>query len=290
MNKIKEIMTALGLEDQYSPGGALADYFVTQQSTREYTSSKQVITRHVDIDGECIGILPISDVHLGLRTCKEEDFVRFVNLIDMTPNLYTVLMGDVAESATRTSIGLGMYDERYHLDVQRDMLQQLLEPLAEQGKILGGLTGNHEMRVQYFNNDNPMKELCRDLKIPYMGYQGFIKFVVNNIVYHIMCYHGTGGGTTKGGKINAAIKPSKVANVDVYITGHIHDQIITPDVIYEIDDDTNMLVAKKRMYVSCGSFVDYFGSYAEMKCLSPSPTGMPIIYLSSTHHDIHCSI
>ena len=290
MNQIQEVMAALGMESYYRPTGTLADYFATQQATREYVNNKQVIAREVTTDADSISILPIADVHLGLNTCKEEDFIRFVNLINSAPGVYTVLMGDLAESATRTSIGLAMYDERYHVDIQREMLQHLLEPLAEQGKILCGLTGNHEMRVQYFNNDNPMRELCRNISVPYMGYQGFIKLVINGITYHIMCYHGSGGGTTKGGKMNSAIKPSKVANVDVYITAHVHDQIATPDVIYEIDDDTNTLVARKRMYVTCGSFVDYFGSYAEMKCLAPSPTGMPMIHLSATQHDVHCSI
>lgn len=291
MNQIDEVLKGLGMEDAYVEDGNIMEDFHQIQFISRNTPAKQVVVRSIETDAPYISILPISDIHMGAKYCDEKQFDRFVEFISSSPNIYTVLMGDLMESATRTSVGLGMYDEKYSLTEQKRVLHEKLKPLADNGKILGAVTGNHEMRPQYFNNNNPMQELCYYMGVPelYLGYQGYIRLKVNDVVYDAMIFHGSGGGTTKGGKVNAASRPNQIAEVDIYFTGHTHDQIYLRDKIYRINEQDE-IEEKIRHYVVCGSFLEYFGGYAEMKGLAPSVTGAPLLHLYTDKKAIHCTM
>jgi hypothetical protein len=285
---LRQILDDMGLASEYKPG---MDFYDLAQKTRTKVApcAKSVIKKNIHTENSFIKIVPLSDIHLGAMSCKEGAFVAFSEFINSDPDIYTILMGDMSETATKMSVGLGVFDEKYQVGTQRRILTEILRPLAGSGKILGGGTGNHEMRISYIDNDNPMEELCYDLDIPYFGYQGYFRVRVNHEPYDIMAFHGTGGGSTKGGRANSAAKPNQIANVDIYLTGHTHDQLYLTDVVYEIGDD-DALVAKKRHYVVCGSFLDYFGGYAEMKGLPPMVVGAPMILLGADSHAVHCTM
>src|SRR5690606_24182803 len=108
-----------------------------------------------DSDSKVVSLVPLFDAHSGHITFNKEKFEQFVEYIYKTPNTYTVLGGDLHESATSISIGKGLLDQEYHLGLQRRYLTKVLKPLAEEGKILSGITGNHEERVAKFNGDCP---------------------------------------------------------------------------------------------------------------------------------------
>jgi hypothetical protein len=166
------------------------------------------------------------------------------------------------------------------------LLHKALLPLAKQGKILGALTGNHEMRVAYAVKLNPVEILCQQLDIPYFGYQGYISLRVGNQTYHIFCHHGTGGGGSPSGKLAAIRALGRVAYADIYLSGHTHAKLYDQDILYTIDDETGDVVPHIRHYVACGSFLEYWGSYPEMKLLSPAATGSVMIKLNPTVKDV----
>lgn len=278
--KLFKILTDIGEQDRFR---SVKKY---QKLTSSTVVGKPVVVHKFNLKEDVLQLIPLFDVHWGLRTTNEEAFLKTVEHIANTPNCFTILGGDLMESATRQSVGLGIFDEKMHVQEQRHSLTEILRPLAEQGKILGGVTGNHEMRVQLFNNENPMAELCYDLNVPYWGYSAFLKLVVNDIIYHVYVHHGSSSASTRSGKMNAALRFGQVANADLYLSGHTHDRLAVPEIIYEIDDETDTLVAKKRTYVVVGSFVEYFGGYAEMKGLSPAPTGAVLVELNGKEKDI----
>jgi hypothetical protein len=268
----------------------LQDYFSLKGSSVSIAPKKVIVVPEITTDADYISLLPISDVHKGSKYCDEKAFLNYVNYIESNDNTYSILLGDMHEAATKLSVGKGNIDEKYQIDEQRYRLQDALSPIANKGKIICGIQGNHEYRFEQFGGHDPMAELCRDLDVPYGGYQAYVKLTVNGIIYHIMAFHGSGGSSTKGGKINAAMKPNRIANIDLYLTGHSHDELFTYDVIYEIDDEIDAIVARKRYYVVCGSFLGYFGGYGEMKGLPPSSVGAPLIHLGTKERAIHCSI
>lgn len=150
-----------------------------------------------------IQIIPIFDPHIGLVSCNMKLLESVVNYILRTPNCYTVLGGDILECATKTSVGLGMYEENLSPKDQFFKAFSLFKPLADQGKILGALTGNHEMRLANFADMNPMEILAHQLKIPYFRYQGFLVIKVKDKIYKVALCHGVSSSCSKTGAVNA---------------------------------------------------------------------------------------
>ena len=250
--------------------------------------SKKVIMK--DFGDRPITIIPISDIHLGNKGCNIGKFEQILKLINDTPDCYTILMGDQTETATKTSVGLGLFEEDFDIADQIKLLKVALEPLARQGKILGMLTGNHEMRVSYLVKLNPAEMVCEKLDIPYLGFQGYISAKVGTQIYHIFASHGTSCGASPAGKISAIRMLNKIANADIYLSGHTHAKLYDQDIIFEINDETGFVVPVLRHYLACGSFMEYWGTYPEMKLLSPSTTGAVMMKLSATAKDVQITL
>lgn len=239
---------------------------------------------------EDITIIPLSDIHLGSKQCNLGKLQMAIDLIMETPNCYTILMGDQTETATKTSVGMGTYDEDYPLDEQIRVVTKMLKPLAEEGKILGCLMGNHEMRVAYHNSINIVKMIAKELGVNYFGFQGFFSIHVGDNNYQIMAHHGTGSASTPAGKLRAMRKLNKVSRMDLYLSGHTHARMYDYEINMKIDEEAGRVVPEKIFYVVCGSFMEYWDGYAEMKLLSPSSTGVVAINLSSKGKNIEILI
>lgn len=235
-------------------------------------------------------IVPITDVHLGSRHANIPYFKAFVDYILRTPNCVTILNGDLAETATKISVGAGMFEEEMAIPAQLQALYDILLPLAQAGKILGVGPGNHEERVYQMIGINPMELLAEKLGVPYFGYQGFFKLTVNDIVYTSSFYHGSGGGSTSASKSKAAEQMNRVVIADLYFSGHTHGRQYHKDVIYTFDTESEDLVPLVRTYVVGGSFLEYWGGYSEMKALAPSMTGAVRIELRPDVKDIRVFI
>jgi hypothetical protein len=235
---------------------------------------------------EPVTLIPIADIHLGSKNCNVEKLKKALSLVYDMPNCYTILLGDQTETATKTSIGLGIYDEEFGLKNQLKEVYMLMKPLAEQGKILGSLTGNHEMRLAYFAEVNPMELLAEKLEIDYFGYQGYISIHLGNQIYHIFAHHGVGAASTQAGKLNAMRKLNLVAEADLYLSGHSHARLYDYHIIHRINDETGLVEPRKRHYAICGSFLEYWGGYGEMKLLQPASTGVLAFVFHPDRHEI----
>lgn len=218
-------------------------------------------------------LIPLTDAHLGSKQCNIAKLKAMIDLIDDTENCYTILLGDMAETATKKSVGLSVYDEEFSTKEQLQVLYELLKPLADKGKILGVLTGNHEMRVAYATSINPMEILANGLGVKYLGYQAYLVLRVGSQNYSVMAHHGTSSSSTPAGKLNAMRKLNRVALADLYLSGHVHKNLYDSDVLMMPDIEKEQVISFTRHYAIAGSFLDYWGGYGEMKLLSPASTG-----------------
>lgn len=240
---------------------------------------------------EYISIIPIHDIHLGAINANKEKFKAYLKYICETEDTYTIALGDLIENATKCSVGLGIFETEYHIDEQIEETIELLRPLAEKKKILGIMPGNHEYRTMKLVSMDPMKIVADRLGIPYLGWSGYLIFEVGDQVYKVFCFHGASSSSTPAGRLNSIRKLRDVAhNMDLYLMGHVHSRQYDKDMVYDIDEKTGEIVAKKRHYVIGGSLLSYFGSYAEMKGLSPAEQGLVRIDLYKDKFHIHVHI
>jgi len=249
------------------------------------TRNKIVVRRTLSLDGPAM-IIPLYDVHFGHNKSNLRKLMAIATLILKTKDCYTFIGGDLSETATRTSIGKGMFDEVAHIREQLKFMKTMLKPLADAGKVLCAVSGNHEHRVSNLLGIDPLEILCDNLKIPYCEYQGYMLLTVGNQVYEVFCHHGVSGGRTVGAKMNAAMKFNQVAVADLYISGHTHMKESCYDKIFIFDRETGELREKIRHYVIASSFLEYFGCYTEMQALVPAVTGATAIQLMDTTKEI----
>ena len=245
---------------------------------------KEIIYREFDADQ--IKLVVISDIHLGHKKCNKKKLLDIIQYVLEGDNTYCLLLGDQCECATKTSVGLGIYEEEMHLGEQLRWLAEKLKPLADAGKILGINIGNHEYRLAMFAEVDPAKLLADKLGVPYLGWQGYLTLKVKGIYYDISAFHGAGMGSSKASKINASKKIANITNCDLYLTGHTHDLLDDQTLKYEFDHENKCLVPVIKKFVVCGSFLEYWSSYPEMKGLDPAITGSPLITLDGSKKDI----
>jgi len=253
---------------------------------RQVVPRKRVYTREFEPAAGKITLIPFGDLHIGHSNAVTHLVTMLMDYITESEDCYAILLGDVIENATRTSVGLGMFSEDIHLRDQINAAVEILSPIAEADRLLGIHTGNHEFRSAILTGLNPAELIATQLGVPYLGYQAFYTLKVGAHNYRVMSTHGVGSGRTSGAKANAAERPADIAPLmDIYLSGHTHIKHAHELLRFYVNDN-NELVPLPQYYVTCGSFMSYFGEYAEMQVLKPHSTGVPKIELGASDRNI----
>ena len=247
-------------------------------------------------------LYPLGDLHVGDKAFGKVGRGKFLGYRDWiinTPNAYAFLMGDILNTASRNS-ATSPFEGKSGDDEYQEAVD-LLRPLADTGRIIGAITGNHERRMEDSFGFNPLKPFCNELGIPYLGYSAVVKFRVgarpepeqNQVfnTYHGYFHHGTGGGGTLGAALNRKVKLQDIVQgVDFYVSGHDHQLVTGVRAVFE--PGKNGIKQRKLTYVDSGSFLDYEDSYAEAAMYAPGKLGAPRIRLDGRKdkHDLHVSL
>ena len=231
-------------------------------------------------------LVPVGDVHYGAINCDVDKFVRTLEFC-RKDNAWILLMGDLLESATRYSVGAGVY-EQSDPDSQLFQMIEMLEPYKD--LIIGSHLGNHEFRIFRESGINVMKVICKVLHIRYLGYAMNHVMHVGSQRYIVFSTHGSSGATLRHTKIKKVLDISAWNKSDLYLYAHVHTLDLKSDEYREYDARNKVMVSKKRYFVLTGSFLNYDGSYAEMKNYQPERVGVANVHLDGERHDIHVSI
>lgn len=241
-------------------------------------------------------LIPISDTHLGDKSfskASEQKLFGYLKWIKKHPNSRILLLGDIFNCNTRESAGSPF--EQTSNEFQRAV--EIFEPYRDQ--IIGGIIGNHSYRLVNYADVNMMQMFCMALKIPYLGFSSVIRFKIgkrkdgNRFLqnYLVYAHHSCGGGDSIGSKLNRASKLQEVVEgVDAYLVAHNHALAAAPMDIFYPSLQGKKVEKKKRWYISCGGYIDYADSYAEMKMMAPTHLGSPRIRFDSNKHDIHVNL
>lgn len=232
-------------------------------------------------------ILLWGDVHYGSKFC-DKDFAK--ESLDRTieRNVLIIGMGDLLETATRDSIGAGVYE-------QDDIVQKQLEEMTEwlkphQDRIIGLLDGNHEYRIYQQSGLDLSKILCKNLDVNYLGAGKLIRIRVGSQTYSLYATHGSSGATLPYTKIKQCLNLQQYIEADCYAMGHVHALDSHSRAVHEVDKRTKQVIEQEKLFVITGHYLNYFGSYAHRKGLIPSKKGSPVLKLYTNEHKIRVSI
>lgn len=240
-----------------------------------------------------IKIKPLFDAHCGNAAFDKKGFKQFIERDD-DDDTYFIGGGDLMDSVITTdmkryqkSIDASPHDEI--IDDQVSDMRRILEPYK--ARILGMHTGNHEDVIARKCGTHPMKRLCSELGVPYMGYSSLFSLTLDDrggsnrhakIVFRV--HHGWGGGSrTRGGSITKYEKDMGKWDADIYMYGHDHKKQI--DRIPRLGLQKDRLVARPQLLVLCGSFLKTFldtsdSTYSERSGYPPTEIGSPVIYIT----------
>lgn len=259
----------------------------------------KVVRHDLGKDIDSAYLIPLSDLHIG-AAFDVDKFKGYREWILSRPTAYCVINGDVIDNSISDSVG-DVYGTLRPSE-QTDLAEELLKPLADEGKILAWVEGNHEWRTARRTDEFPGKTLCKLLGIREVyDSDGIFMFLSvgydrrkgkpekNRITYTGFMLHGYAGGKKMGGKVNAVADMANSVMADFYIASHTHHKFAFPGRIVVPQIRSKSLVFQKQMFVSAGAFAEWDG-YAIRQGYSPTELGSPRLRLDGTRKDLHVSI
>jgi len=225
-------------------------------------------------------IVPVGDIHFGNKNCNISLLKRTLQYINDTEDCYMIGMGDYVEAILAQD---HRFEQDNHPFAVQDQMYQIMEwfrPLAEKGKILGLLTGNHEEKVRKMTSWDLTNVMCSNLNVPYLGYSAFIRLSISHKQVHgypfiIYATHGVSSAGKAGSTLNRLLTMGEKFDADILMMGHTHKIIDYPQV--KISLAKTKLVKRIQHFINTGSFLETYIngtiSYAERAQYQPLETG-----------------
>jgi len=224
-------------------------------------------------------------------------------------NGYILGHGDYAECITKNDPrfnirNLADWVEKDNIvESQREKVVSLFKDCAKEKKIIGLLSGNHEEEIHMRHDNDIVRNICKDLNVPYGGYQCFVllRFIRSGVeggeVFTWHAWHGAGSAQTEGARLMRLMRLVNDIEADLYSMGHLHGAIstYTPDRL-KYNPRTHKIESVKVIATLSGSWLKGFMQsteerplnphYGERKGYKPSRLGCPIIHIRPYHRQI----
>ena len=261
-----------------------------------------------------VRIWHLSDLHWMSESCAEGKLKSDIQEIADDPNAFWTGGGDYAEF-------IGYRDKRFDPDaVAKRITVQQLGRLAQVGyhevrdlflpirhKCLGLLQGNHERQYELHTEQQHWTTwLCKELDVLNLGYCALFDVVLrrapsakvpkllkdapkhdgascNSWKVRFFAHHGAGFAQTPGGKMNRLVQFMNSFEADVYMAGHVHDQIGRRQPIIAANALCTELQTRDRVGIVSGSYLKTYAlgttSYGEQKGYPPVNLGAASVTL-----------
>lgn len=265
----------------------------------------EVIVKEIEYKRpDVFSLFPFFDAHLGACESTEDALILKVSECASKGKFGLALGGGdwhdcITHNDKRFSMnGLANWVEKSNIvDSQRRRSKEIFSPIDKK-QWLGIGTGNHEEAIHRYHDNDIIRNLCRDMDIPYAGYQTFyiLKFKRAGKITHtikIHSWHGAGGAQTEGARLARLTRLVNDIEADIYLMGHLHTiTTYTPDRLTVV----NGRVRSVRLAAAiCGSWLKTYNqartgeiqdpSYGEMAGYKPSRIGMPIIKITPDNYN-----
>lgn len=221
-----------------------------------------------------IELLMITDVQFGHVMCKEDRFLEFRDWVLEAPNRFVLFGGDMVDAAHAMSVG-SPFENIAEPQVQVFRFVELAMPLRH--RIIGYVGGNHERRSSKMFGDLGHL-IATFLRVPYSSGKQLIDIHYGeHEPFKISLWHGGTGSRTKGAKAQMLHRFMGQGDSQLYLVGHLHDVVLLFD--WRERRKESKIVLEKFAGVMSSSFLEYWGTYAEVAGMAPSDTMMARVIL-----------
>jgi len=233
--------------------------------------------------GDVFTLKPLFDIHFGNTQCDVAKFKKYL-AEGFYQNTWFIGGGDLIDAII-------VHDKRYRketdaspidsmVDYQVDEMTEILRPYAH--RIIGLGSGNHEETLVLKAGTNPIRRICRNLNVPFLGYSWLVRLGFRELhgrgrTVVLRGHHGWGGGSrTQGGELTKYAKDVAFWDADIFLYGHGHARKY--DEIPRLGLKGHKLVAKPKVLILCGSFLKTLSdggtpSYSKIGGYPPIPIG-----------------
>jgi len=231
----------------------------------------------------------MGDEHIGSQFYDEETHLKNVEWC-YEKNAPIILMGDEMETATRDSVGAGVFEQDEIVQEQLEKVERIYKPLADKKLILGVHIGNHEARLYNHSGINISKILAKLLNVKYLGVGAITNIKVGKQNYTLYTTHGHSGSRLPHTKIKAVLDLANMVDTDIYAMGHLHALDHHIRNMYSFDKRSKTIKEKQKHFILTGSYLNHWGGYAHIRGLEPARKGSPKIKLSGLENRIRVSL
>lgn len=239
----------------------------------------EVITKKIKTSKD-VHLHVVGDLHAGAVEADLKGWEYFNQTILNDPQAYVIFLGDLMNNATKSSVS-NCFEEVMRPRDQKIYLKEKLKPLAESGKILAILPGNHENRSLKDADDNPLYDVAAklDLEDIYRDNLAIVHFSIgvtkNANNYVVLVTHGDGGGALTGGGVNRYERYSASWDgVDVFCYGHTHKPFATKPNKMIYDRYKKIAYQRNTIVMAVPSWMRY-GGYPIRKTMTPTHKADP---------------
>lgn len=235
-------------------------------------------------------IAPLGDIHLYSPECNLDLLHETVEELWQDKNIMIIGMGDWLECATRSSVGAGVYEQKKHAGDQLEEMMDMMQPFADEGRILGLTNGNHEDRIYKSTGVDVSRMMARMLDVPYFHNGGF--FLIRNGVanYDFYATHGSSGARLPYTKPKQVMDLARFIGVDVYLYGHVHDLQVHTQEFMTINKRNKTIDHRDKYFIITGHYLNWMDGYAQAKNMIPSRQGTPLIHLGDEKRNIRVEL
>jgi hypothetical protein len=207
-----------------------------------------------------------------------EDALKFVD--KHRSRCRIVLMGDLFEVATKTSVGRGVYDEAYPTQKQYTKGAEIFKPYNDIIDCI--IEGNHEERIIRDTSFEIMEEFSDKIRCAdaYSKFDAIINYRLGDLTYSVYAWHGSTGGCTEAAITNAMLKMREQAVCHLYLHAHTHKLFSIKRKLYIPNPGSDVPNELTQMFVNTGTSLDA-GGYGVQKGLPLPLCGFGAIELFS---------
>jgi len=265
---------------------SLPEYPMKPRTGMHYGEQIKYVSWRFPTDYKTIEVLHLTDVQFGHICCNIPQLLKYRDWVLDKPNRYVLFGGDMIDAATVLSPG-EPWENLFSPQRQLYKFCEIIAPLRP--RILGYVGGNHERRGMRTFGDLGIT-IASLLRIPYSAGQQFVNIEFGEWTkldpFKFFLYHGRGTARTPGAKMQmlSAVMKDLSGGAHVTLVGHLHDSMMKMATNRVYEEKQQRIVDKKIAGAMSSSFLEYFGSYAEVAGMSPSDLIMARTVIEAAGH------